>query len=381
MAERQTEAETRRKTLTDRLSRRSFLGAAAGSLALASVGGLPSVRAASTATTVDLGKEGLQSGDDLTPYLEEFWQAGSEVHIPGGKYKLSSPDALDISAGEDAWLVGDGDVVADHGETHVEFNVESTGDANVRIQNLTLRGVVEDDGDKAKIRVWADDESGLVELVNFNRPDGAAGGAHATGLTVVNPHAGTLRLVNCHIEGFTDNGVYASSFAEGDSNDGMGTLEVYGGLYKNNNVNNIRIGGDDAKVIGAVSVVDAVPNGQEAGYRRGIRVRESGENMVIRDCDLYVADVDGAGPAIQVKDSKFEGPGPSSVTVSNTRIYTDLDDPAIATDSSDFNISAENLQLTGSGDFELQGEGPFDTVTGSSATQARKKERTVSVPK
>lgn len=320
-------------------------------------------------SVVDLRTKGLSPGDDLSPWLDKHWKVGSKVIVPGGKYRLSDPRSFAISADKDSWLLGDGEVIADHGKTHVEFNIVAKGKAHVRIENFTLRG--KDDSSSSndgKIRVFATSSGGLSEVVNFNRPDGAVAGAEATGFYVPKPHAGVARFINCHIEAFTDNGIYASNFAEGTSSDGMGTVEVYGGLYKNNNVNNVRVGGDDSKVIGVVSVVDAVPNGQKPGARRGLRVREAGENQIVHDCDFYVADVAGAGTAILVKDGKFEGPPPSDVRVTNTRIHNDIKSSAIATYSASFDISGDAIDLTGKGSLKLEGAGPFTNVRrGSSA--------------
>lgn len=326
---------------------------------------------------VDLADEGLSPGDDLSPWLDDYWQPGVELHVPGGDYTLSNPKSVGIDSSEDAWLVGDGEVVADHGDTHVEFNIESAGSAHVRVQNFTFRGVDTSSSSNAgKIRAFTWDDAGLTELINVNRPDGSVAGGRACGFFVPNPHAGVVRFINCQLEGFTSDGLYATAFAEGDSNDGMGTVEVYGGLYRNNNVQNIRVGGDDSKVIGAVSVFDDVPNGQDSGNHRGIRVREAGENQVIDDCDIYTAGIDGAGYPVLITDSRFEGPGPSDVRVTNTRIYNDSGKDAVGTHSDDFDVSGDNIHLTGSGNHDLEGAGPrTNVVTGSAATKPRTEKR------
>ncbi|WP_255198803.1 fibronectin type III domain-containing protein [Halorarius litoreus] len=360
------------------MQRRSVLKLAGATVGLGALSAAP-IAQARPDNVIDLGNEGLQPGDDLSPYLDEYWQSGNEVHIPGGEYELSDVDSLEIDADEDSWLIGDGDVIADHGDVHVLFNITSNGDAHVRMQNITLKGIDStEDGDIGKVRVWAEDEEGLVELINFNRPDGADGGSRASGFFMPKPHAGVGRFINCHVEGFTDNGLYGTPFAGGDSDDGMGTVEVYGGLYKNNDVNNIRVGCDDSKVISAAVVFDDVPYGQETGSHKGIRVRQGGANQVIHDCDITVYDEPGAAAGIKIDDSRFENGLDSDVTVTDTRIYNEIDAGAVQTSDEDFPISGENIHLTGPGDLDLQGSGPYsDVYRGSEADSPTEQKRWV----
>lgn len=365
------------------LGRRAFLGAAAAGIGVAGIGSWAGASAQesgagpSPGDVVDLGEQGVSPGDDLTPYLEDHWTSGVEVRIPGGRYELSDPEALGISAGEDAWLVGDSEVMLEHGDQRVEFNIEADASAHVRMQNLTLKGV--DQGENSKVRVEATGSDSVIELVNVNRPDGTEEGLEATGVYVPGPHAGVARFVNCHFEGFSDNGIYADSPGEGEDGDGNGPVEVYGGLYRNNDTSGVRIGSDDSRIVGAVVVNDATAPGVSGGNaQRGIRIREPGENLVIDNCDVSQSDISGAAGLIEVENESFSGPLPSDATVTDTRFRNDSDRNVIDCESDEYDITGQDIQISGDGSYELEGSGPFDgVVSGGDAEEPRTTKRWV----
>lgn len=353
---------------SDRITKRTFIrlvGATVGAATLAA-GATTTGATDQPSGFVDLGSEGLQPGDDLAPWLVQYWQAGYEVHIPGGEYTLSDPDALGIYGDDHAWLVGDGDVIADHGDQQVLFNIDAFGDAHVRIQNITMRGL--DTGPDSKIRTIAWDAESLIELVNVNRPDGAVNGQSATGFFVPQEHAGTVRFVNCHVENFSDNGLYAS--APATANNGQnGLVEVYGGLYRNNDVSGIRLGSDNCLVQSVAVVNDATAPTSDAdpGIQRGIRIRHDGENIRVDDLDLYHLDVPGVGGPFEVEDGHPDfGPG-GSTSVTNTRIRNDTAVNAINTETETYDITGDTIELTGSGSLELDGT-YTNVVRGADAT-------------
>jgi hypothetical protein len=357
------------------ITKRTFLklvGVAVGGGAMSAGSG--TARAASRpSVVVDLGTLGLQPGMDLTPWLAQYWLPGFEVHVPGGEYTLSDPDAIGIDGTDDAWLIGDGDVIADHGSQHIEFNFSSRGDAHVRVRNFTLRGV--DTGDDSKIRAIAWDPTGLVELINFNRPDGTVNGSSGTGLFVPQQHAGVVRFINCHIENFSDNGLYGSSPAL--ANDGAnGAVEVYGGLYKNNDVAGVRIGSDNCIIQSVAIVNDATAPTDDGGpgVQRGIRIRHDGANISVDDCDVYHLDVPGVGGPFEVEDGHDDfGPNGSTV-VTNTRIWNDTGINAINTETDEYDISGDNIHLTGNGDLDI--DGTYTNVfRGSDATEPTTEKR------
>jgi len=191
-------------------------------------------------TTVNLGNEGLSEGEAIDSYLENYWNSGTHVQIPGGTYSLSSGSSLNISASSDAWLEG-----VDEGNgaqvtlTGGSQNCSITANGcNVRVENITMSGSVDSD----RIRPSATTSGSTLTFIRFERPDGVSSdGDDAEGMFVPNTHAGELWLVDCWIEGFADNGLYAS--VPGNSDGAGGSTHVRGGLYRNNNVANIRLGG------------------------------------------------------------------------------------------------------------------------------------------
>lgn len=358
------------------IGRRGFLGAAAAGVGLAGLGSWAGASAQEPgegpSDVVNLGEEGASPGDDLTPYLEEYWEPGVKVVIPGATYELSDPEALEIDADEDAWLIGDGEVFMDHGEAEFAFSFSASDGSHLRLRNITLKGTTV--GGDSKLRLFTFDEDSLAEMINFNRPDGTENGEEATGFYVPDDHAGVSRFVNCHIEGFSDNGLYGSAPGGGESGDKGGAVEVLGGLYKNNDVAGIRIGSDDSKAVSTVVVNDATaPNSEgadETPVQRGIRIREAGENIAIDDCDITHLDEDGVSSPIEIENESFTGDPPSNATVTDTRIRNDTASEAINGESDDYDITANNLQLSGDGSFELDGSGPFENlVTGSDAIE------------
>lgn len=333
----------------------------------------------SPATAVDLGDEGLSSREVIDPYLERHWDGDRSVVVPAGRYRIRDLESLQRTVERDAWLVGDGNVVLEHGRAAgVGFNFEAAGDAHLRVQNLTLRGRTF--GPDSKMRAWAPD-GGLVELVNVNRPDGTESPHESTGCYVPPAHAGTLRFIDCHMEGFSDNGVYASSPGYDRGNDGP--VEFYGGLYRNCNVSCVRVGSTNAKVIGAVVVnTETAPTADDdpTGYQRGIRVRGPGDDILIKDCDVYHADEPGVEKPIAIENGQTEFPADEGSTrIEETRIHNDTAQPVIAMREPDaaYDVTGEQLELTGDGNHDPHG-GPYDAVrTGAEAAPPRTAKRWV----
>lgn len=348
---------TSREAEKGTVNRRRFLMGVAGAVGLATVG-TSGVSAGDQSNTVNLGEKGLSPGDDITPLLEEHWTAGTHVVVPGGTYSWSG--GLELSASENSWLEGDGQVVLE-GNPSLSGDFMAEDGAHVRWENITIEGV---DSSGGQPHIAAHTEDAVVEFVNVNRPGGADKDG-STGFYVDNPNAGVARFTNCTVAGFPDNGIYASSFYEGDEEDGMGRIEVYGGLYKNSDVNQIRIGGTDSKIVGASIVVDGGGPYGDGGDMNGIRIREAGENILLADLDITVLDVPGAGAPIEVRADKFEGPDPSSAILRNVRCYTEHGSEGeddFLNVHGDYEARGKNINLSGPGGKGLEGSGPFENV-------------------
>jgi hypothetical protein len=329
------DATSEKKTTTGGvdLGRRSYLKLVGGAAVAAAS---PLVGTASAAT-VDLGAEGLAPGDEIDAYLEEHFVSGAEVHIPPGEYRWNG-GGLGGSY-RDATLVGDGDVVfriAD-GATH-RPNILGTGGRTI-IANITVRGVQGD----GRIRVDARDPDAHVVLHNVDLPDGGEDMNGAIGFFVGTEHAGTATFHDCVVVGFPNNGIYAS--APGKDGNGDGQVRVVGGLYRNNNIANVRVGSTNSVVRDAVLVQDGAAPRYTSGARnqRGLWVRSGGTSLTLEDNDITHT-YGGANSPIMLQARGGGGGG----VVRDTRIRNDNDDAAVRGATGDWSGAA--LHITGSGD-------------------------------
>jgi hypothetical protein len=165
--------------------------------------------------------------------------------------------------------------------------------------------------------VRSPDGTGLVTNLRANN-HGLMGTYNAgdgrSGIWVGIENQGTVTFRDCHIEEFGSNGTYTSRT--------NGVVQFEGGVYRNNDNNQIRIGSSGSYVEGAVLDVDAdasdAPNPNEALNYRGVRVemgRQSDRTDVdIRDCDISIrsAPHSGGGVVAEATASEF--------TVRNSRI-------------------------------------------------------------
>ena len=146
-------------------------------------------------------------------------------------------------------------------------------------------------------------------------------------------HEGTLRIVDCQLEEFGNNGIYA--------NDNTGNVQVIGGVYRNNNVDAIRIGGAGSYVDGALIEVDPAkytgPRTKEdrAFNMRGIVIAQKPEKWgwkdagaEIRNCDIHIREnPSGSSAAVHA------WPTARTVSVVDSTIRMEEGSPAIRRDS------------------------------------------------
>ncbi len=138
--------------------------------------------------------------------------------------------------------------------------------------------------------VTDEDGTGLVE--RFRAPDGGAWVDETpndgnlwkgpSGIISNTYNSGELTFRDCELGAFPDNGLYASG--------GSGKIVVDGGVYKNSDTANIRLGGTESEVRNATVVVD--DNRPQDVNQRGIRL-ENGEDLTVRDTDIRIRSVNG----------------------------------------------------------------------------------------
>lgn len=165
------------------------------------------------------------------------------------------------------------------------------------------------------------------------------------GVFVGRANVGTVRIEDCHLEEFGNNGLYCSRTT--------GAVEVVGGTYRNNNVSGVRIGGSASYVDGAVVEVDlgsytGPTTRMDKAYNTRCIVLEQNNvtktpGATIRDADLRIASADNSQAAVH-----FWGwTGETAGVISNTRIQVDEGGvPAVYAEDSQ--LTMDGVSLTGS---------------------------------
>ena len=298
---------------------------------------------------VDLGAKGLEPGDVIDPYLEDWVADDTQVHIPEGTYRLTS---IQIFRGiGNASIVGAGEVVLDRGDLHdAVISLRPNGD--FLIKNVTLKGRGSERPSGSGINLATSNPDAAIVLQNVKMNDGAVQG-DAGGIFIFPEHAGKAYLIDLEIAGFPDNGMYGSAPGIPDRGQ-QGEVHVYGGVYKNNNISNIRIGSHHSSIRNAVSIHDelAPPYATGARNQRGIWIQQPGQDLRIEDCDF----IQTVGWHAMITDG--------SGKITNIRIHTESDRPAIRTDA---NWSGDGIHITGSGAKDITGGNFTNVLTGEDA--------------
>ena len=319
-------------------------------------------------TVVNLAKAGADTGagESIVPLLEEHLADDTLVYLPSGRYRM---DALVRHVEFDNFgIVGDDAVIVPpdgHDSTFFDigrpgrasnllfegitfdFRAKNTGarplsaqvDDGLVVRDLAVKGTQDAGNGMLRVDVTSPEGSGLVERLHL--PDGAAVGTSSNGCFVGDGHRGVVRLKDCRIVGFPDNGLY------GDPE--RGTVEVVGGLYANSDISNVRVG-NDSVVRGVHIRCDDVPDAYE--NVRGIRLTH-GADVLVEDCEIEMRNVPSSGGGITF------GNGLAAATVRNTDITVDVD-----------SINAMQLKPP-SGDVPVDGRFTFEgvDVRGSAANE------------
>lgn len=225
-------------------------------------------------------------------------------------------------------------------------------DDGLVVRNVVHRGVHDGSAGPFLWGVRTADGSGLVR--NVRAPDGAPSGSGAVGTFVEANTTGEIEFRNCKLVGFPNNGLYQSSKS-------AGTVRVVGGRYRNNNIANVRLAGENSVVRDCCVRIDR--RHSDSSFPTNMRgIWLLGANATVDNCTVDVrVDVASDG-AIVV------GGSGTAQTIRNSRVRVDADDTAAmyATppDTTPAPVTCTDLQITGDAAHTTDG------VPGSAALRA-----------
>jgi len=387
----ETDPEKGGVTGRDTLDRRSYLkltgsaaAAAFGTAAAAgSAGAQTSVDGISFDRTVDivedLGADNTGS-QVIDGELNEAISGGTLIRFPEGTYKIANSHRL--PSGANVGFVGEGEVVfappqgsnfsmfasgvsspanqvlfkginfdirPDNTVTGLRFNTQN----GVHVEDVEYVGRGTHSGGSVAnaltVTISNADATGVVRNVVATQGSSWArykGGEGRIGIGVFQPHSGTLKVVDCQLEEFGNNGMYASRH--------NGKVQIEGGTFRNNNVASVRISGQGNYVEGATIEIDPEKYdgpredsfegnafGMRAVWING-RKFDKQPGAEVRDCDIVVRDHPAPNSAIRVSDNA------TSLAVRNTRIRHDLDSmAAVRSEPNGHPIELEGVSITG----------------------------------
>jgi hypothetical protein len=303
------------------------------------------------------------------------------LRFPAGTYRFAH--RLVAGSFERFGLVGDGDVtirppdgfnnellLARAGAVHlanvtVDLSARETtagftliGDRELTVENVTIAGRGYHPDSQVvhgfALAVRNPDGTGVVRNLVARRGSAIGhykGGNGRTGIWAGGRHRGTLRIENCLLEEFGNNGIYASRCP--------GSVQVVDSTFRNNNVASVRISGEGSYARNVLVEVDLSsydgPRSRfDSGFNtRGIVIEQNNVDKSpgarIVDCDVRLLDAIRSQGAIGI------GHHGRTVEVSDTTIRVDTDRiPAIL---------RKRPQTAGASGIVLDGV----TITGSAA--------------
>lgn len=119
----------------------------------------------------------------------------------------------------------------------------------LRIENLAVNGLQDKAGGHT-LQPGIANEDGIGIIENFATPDGCQiGETPRTGaLVYAGRNNGTLRFIDCHMEAYSNNGIYAAASS--------GPIQVEGGVYRNCEPSHLRLSGEESYIDGALVELD-----------------------------------------------------------------------------------------------------------------------------
>lgn len=312
-----------------RVDRRTYLGiVGAASAATAMVGVASGVDESDYERVVDIVEAGADNtGEEpIDDVFEEEARDDTLLEFPEGTYRVNHLSVYQLTQFA---MVGTGEATLVPGEDYdPEVWIGGTETENFRMENFTIDNTATGHAPEVDISAYDGLVIKDVRKVGYHDNGGAALGFYTlrsdgnglvenvtatdggTGVGLYIESEGPMTVRNCRIEGFADNGLYASASSA--------PVRVEGGRYRNNNVDQVRLGSAGSYVRDSEIVVDApveVPEGRSRNMR-GIRVSDGPGPVTIENCDVWMSETRGTGAIV----GAFDG---GSFEVRDTRIAVD----------------------------------------------------------
>jgi len=290
-------------------------------------------------TILDITEQGADaSGEEsVVGEFEDSLASDTLLYLPPGEYMMD--DTVQFLEFDNVGIVGDnatirpadgfdsvlfdigrGDTGSNFLVENIEFDVRAE-DTGPRPMSLLLGGestvrdlsvIGEQDAGWSGFRIDTTDPEGVTTVDRLDLQDGSIPEVGSPGCYVGDRHVGEVQFNDCHIDGFSDNGLYADT--------PNGAVRVNGGYFANCDVASLRVG-SDSRVDGAHIRCDTAPEGFD--NMRGLRLRE-GSYILVENTTIEMRDVNYSDGAIVFAHWL------QSATIQNTHIQIETNDiPAV----------------------------------------------------
>ncbi|KAB1191267.1 MULTISPECIES: hypothetical protein [Haloferax] len=281
---------------------------------------------------------------DCSGAIESRLNSGTLIKFPKGTYKIANsiypggPSNVGMIAEDGATLKipanTEPTVFLNKGGRNVLFegftidqtasgafaNMKFLCERNAQIRDIEIVGRAPAADHRLDQHILCDvhDPNGTSVIERFVAKDGGVLGEYrnsAGGIQATPAHHGTLKIIDCHIEEMSNSAIYATR------NDG--NIQIEGGVYRNNDVSQVRFMGPNSYVDGALIEIDmskannpGTPRKMRGvwietkqskfdGTKNGGYVRNS--TLIVRDSPntIEAIDLDETGGWLEVENCDF----------------------------------------------------------------------------
>lgn len=299
-------------------------------------------------TVVNLRKAGADptGNESIDHLLARHEGDDTKLVLPEGRYKIDRHVFADLDTfalvGDNATLVpshhGPGFLFSFRRVSNLVVSgleLDQTGDGALGslsfrcvggtniVRDIAFSGHIDRPERVHGLTVFCEGPETSLTFENIDMSDGARNG---TGVYVFpqddfsdpSREPGELRFRDCQVHGWGGEGIYGSPHA--------GPISIIGGSYRNNAIQQVRVGGgnDHRALVKDVTIVVEDPPSYATGNMRGIWLEE-GTDCLVDSCTVSIRDVGGGGSdGGIVVGSQF-----GQARITDTTVRTDVDVPGI----------------------------------------------------